>query len=250
MSQSSHDMSPLHILPVAVPESPLTFVKRSATFSYYGKLCESLAYHAAKFVTENTDGVENELKATLQAFLEASHSDCVGDPSEKSCCWFTIRITKPNNAFDIPRWHQDGRMFQYDEGREAVTRSKYALTILGPPTLLLPADSAVFETITNGEEKFLWWRGNEGKKSTEKDRDEAYDAMREWLSDEFREADRVVVTKGDIVRFSWGRNDSPVHSEPQMLMDRVFMTVLHGSEAELRSMCEFRDVEFGKIYNA
>jgi len=242
-------MSPLHILPVAMPESSLTFVKRSATFSYYGELYESLAQHAAKFVTENTDGVENELMTTLQAFLEASHKDGIGNPPEKSCCWFTIRITKPNNAFDVPRWHQDGRMFQCDEGREAVARSKYALTLLGPPTLLLPADAAVFETITNGEEKFLWWRGNEGKTSTEEDRDEAYDAMREWLSDKFRKTSRVTVKKGDIVRFSWGRDDSPVHSEPQMVMDRVFITVLYGSETELKSMCGYRDVEFGKIYN-
>lgn len=232
-----------------MPEAPLTFVKRSGTLSYYGELYDSLAQHAAEFVTENTDGVEIELITTLQAFLKASHKDCIGNPPEKSCCWFTIRITKPNDAFDVPRWHQDGRMFQYDEGREAVARSKYALTLLGPPTLLLPADATIFETITGAEEKFLWWRGNEGKTSTEEDRDEAHDAMREWLSDKFGKTNKVAVKKGDIVRFSWGRDDSPVHSEPQMVMDRVFMTVLYGSETELRSMCGYRDVEFGKIYN-
>ena len=247
MSLSVDYQSPLQISSAPVAESRLTSVNRNATFNYYGEFCASTTHHAAKFVADNTDGVEIELNKTLQTFLDASHNECVGSPSEKSHCWFTIRITKPNDDFDVPRWHQDGLMFQSDEGREAVPRSKYALTILGPPTLFLPTEAIVFQTITEAEKKFFWWRENREKESTEEDRDEAHDAMREWLSNRFSNMSRVKVPKGKIARFSWGRDDSPVHSEPQMVVDRVFMTVLFGSETELRSMCEYRDVEFGKV---
>lgn len=112
-----------------------------------------------------------------------------------------------------------------------MVRSKYALTLLGLPTLVLPAEDAVFATMAPGEEE----------------RDQVYDSLRMWLAERFKDVKRVEVGKGQVVRFSWGREDSPVHSEPRMRTDRVFMMVLFGSERELRSMCEIRGANFGKL---
>lgn len=247
MSNETDDSSALCVLPARIAGAHLTAVKRTTTFNYYGQFGPSIAQQAAEFLADVTDGSKAELTATLQAFLDTAHLDCAGEQSSKSCCWFTIRVTKPTSFFDVPRWHQDGRMFQCDEGRKTAVRSKYALTLMGPPTLLLPTEPKVFQIIAEGEKKFLSWCGDSLKKCTDEEREEAFGAMRLWLADEFESVKRVSVGNGEIARFSWGRRDSPVHSEPSMTTDRVFMTVLFGSEAELRNMCEFRGVDFGEF---
>ncbi|KAF2447165.1 hypothetical protein P171DRAFT_430087 [Karstenula rhodostoma CBS 690.94] len=232
MPPLTYNSAPLLILPLAIDVPHFTSVERNTTFNYFGPVSSPLVSRAAHFLCSNTDTAdEASLDTTLQSFLHASHADCVGNADEKSCCWFTIRLTKPHSGFDVPRWHQDGRMYTYDEGREAVARSKYALTLLGPPTLVLPAEDAVFATMAPGEEK----------------QDQVYGDLRMWLAQRFQDVKRVEVGKGQVVRFGWGREDSPVHSEPRLETDRVFMTVLFGSERELRSMCEIRGVNFGKF---
>ena len=245
---NDHDdrSSALRILPATITVPSLDSVKRRATFNYYGSFSPSIVHQAAKFLANITNAPNSELTEVLETFLNITYLDCAGEQPSKSCCWFTIRVTKPSNFFDVPRWHQDGRMFRYDEGRETVVRSKYALTLMGPPTLLLPTKPTVFETIAEGEKQFLWWRNDSSKKSTEEERQETGDALRLWLADEFKDVERVLVGNGEIARFSWGRKDSPVHSEPPMTTDRVFMTVLFGSETELMNMCELREAEFGR----
>ena len=48
---------------------------------------------------------------------------------------------------------------------------------------------------------------------------------------------------GDIVRFSRVCEDRPVHSEPDLVCDEYFLSVLSGRENELRGMCDYRNVE-------
>ncbi|KAL5396706.1 hypothetical protein PMIN04_001609 [Paraphaeosphaeria minitans] len=133
-------------------------------------------------------------------------------------------------------------MYAYDEGREALARSKYALALLGPTTLVLPVGDEVFAIMAQGVKECLWWRAEEGVESTKEERDGAHEALRLWLARRLED-----VEPGQIVRFSWGREDSPVHSEPRMVTDRVLMTVLFGSERELRSMCKIREVRFAEF---
>lgn len=42
--------------------------------------------------------------------------------------WITIRATLPNNEFDIPRWHKDGKYFR---GTTEET-PKFATVLKGP----------------------------------------------------------------------------------------------------------------------
>jgi hypothetical protein len=69
--------------------------------------------------------------------------------------------------------------------------------------------------------------------------------LRSCLVEQLEDAKRVHVKQGDIVRFSWGCENSPVHSERDMVCDRVFLTVHFGSEKELRGIiCDFRNVQY------
>ncbi|KAF4344791.1 hypothetical protein FBEOM_1258 [Fusarium beomiforme] len=241
------DQSPLAILtdPIDIPR--ITCTRRDLKLDYFGPVDDSLASKSSGFLARLTNAAEKEAKPTISAFLRTTYDDCIGHADEKSSCWLTIRITKPSTEFEIPRWHQDGNMYRYDQGRENVVRSKYALTLLGPPTLMLEPDEHVFTTQRKAQEQFCpWWYGD-GPGPSEEEKYDAEDELREHLMKEFKDIPRVIVGRGRVVRFSWGREDSPVHSEPDLVADRVFMTVLYGSEPELRSMCEWREAEYGKF---
>jgi hypothetical protein len=154
-------------------------------------------------------------------------------------------------------------MFDCDEGQEDVVRSKYALTLLGPPTLLLQASRHTLSIHEAGEARFLHWRSgcdgvtDDSEKRTQQQQppeddeiEQAYEDLRGWLAGQYESAPRVAVGEGEIVRFSWGHRHSPLHSEPDLTCDRVFMTVLFGSESELRRMCAGRNEEYGKFIEA
>jgi hypothetical protein len=72
------------------------------------------------------------------------------------------------------------------------------------------------------------------------------EGLRSWLAEHFEKEETVKVRCGEVVRFSLGRDESPVHSEPDLDGEggRVFMTVLSGSEAELKQMSVFRETEW------
>ncbi|KAF4437813.1 hypothetical protein F53441_12954 [Fusarium austroafricanum] len=230
--------------PINIPH--ITCTKGESTLDYYGPADASIAAEAAKYLARLTDGAEADLKSTIEVFLRATQSDCTGHGEEKRACWFTLRLTKRGNAFEVPRWHQDGPMYPSDEGREEVVRSKYAIALLGPPTLMLKPNEHVYATLRKGEAQHYWWREKDASEPSEEEIYDTEDKLREWLSNEFKDTPRVSVGHGEVVRFSWGRDDSPIHSEPDLVSDRVFMTVLYGSESELGTMCEWRNAQYGK----
>ena len=233
-------------IPIAIPR--ITLTTKTSTFDYYGPVQPCLTYKASKFLTSITDAGELELITAINSFLLATQSDSISDAKEKKACWFTIRVTKPTSEFEVPRWHQDGRMFLCDEGHEDIVRSKYALTLLGPTTLMLQPEEQVFAIFKKMKEQhYLWLKTEYIHKPTENERNEADGVLRTRLAETFKDMARICVGDGEIVRFSWGQDDSPVHSEPDLVSDRVFVTVLYGSERELRCMCELRDTEYGAM---
>ena len=49
---------------------------------------------------------------------------------EKEYYWIDIRVSLPNNDFDIPRWHKDGQFFRLNK-----KSPKFATILKGPGTL-------------------------------------------------------------------------------------------------------------------
>lgn len=239
------NQSPLTLLPNPL-ELPLISVKQKGVFDYYGKVDTPFLDSAAKYLATLTNLTLETASHPLRSFLETTHADCAGQDAEKAACWLTIRLSTPNNEFATPRWHQDGQMYTYDESRQNAVQSKYGVTLSGPPTLILEHTTPQNVcTIRTGAENHFYWRGKDVS-TTQEERDRASDQFRAWLAEQFQSETRLHIEDGRIVRFSWGREDSPIHSEPDLVSDRVFMTVLFGSETEMRAMAKFREEPFGE----
>ncbi|KAH8885557.1 hypothetical protein GQ53DRAFT_751246 [Thozetella sp. PMI_491] len=161
-----------------------------------------------------------------------SHEDCLksSDPADVpaigTACWLCIRAFGPTDEYVQPRWHRDGRMFQCTcRADPAVPHSKYAVSLLGPATRILAPSAYVDEVMSIGQH----WEN------------------RLVLAEKLVGCEALAVEPGQIIRFTWGQEDSPVHSEPDFSgQDRVFASVLFGSEQEIRDMCDMRDEIYGE----
>ena len=213
---------------------PLFSVKEDKAYDWYG------SYKSAEIINEglaallgNTDiASPNDLSAVLSNFLTRASEDYLaqkkherGDAEislKNTATWFTIRMTKPTSEYtNAPRWHRDGRMYDCDQ--EGNVNFKYAMTLLGNPTLALH-ESAVTKEVMQ--------------------REYGEDEEREKLIEALGNEQQINVGRSDIIKFSWGQDDSPIHSEPDMSTERAFVSMMFGSEGEVRDMCEFREVPF------
>ena len=236
---------PFAVLANAVPIPPIKSTTKGSTLNYFGFVDGLTPPEASKFLAKYSDGAAQDIESAVTTFMRLTQDDCVGNVEEKKACWFTIRVRKPHDEFEVPRWHRDGRMYPYDEGRKDVIRSKYAKTLLGPSTLMLIPSAHTFATKLDSSKRFRW-RSSPGSSPTPyASYEEADMASRVWLEKKFENEPRVEARQDQVIRFTWGQDDSPLHSEPDLVCDRVFMSVLYGSEAEIRGMCEWRDAEFG-----
>jgi hypothetical protein len=219
--------SPFSILPFWHHLVPITGVTYEETHNYFGALTPELIIKAASlFLASHSDAKASDAADTLTNFLQITLGDYLNEKglekSEKMSLgtWFTIRMTTPCLEYgDMPRWHRDALMFHCDVPGDV--NSKYAVTLLGNPTKVLAESELVRDVVTG--------------RHSERREEYAERLPLELCHD---------IERGDIIRFSWGQVDSPVHSEPDMSCDRVFVSILYGSEREIRNMCEIRDSKY------
>ncbi|KAI0137457.1 hypothetical protein BJ170DRAFT_711601 [Xylariales sp. AK1849] len=221
-AQISESAGPLTTPLAVLQHAPLatniiTGVDHNLSGGYYGPAdVEALATHATAFICSNSNANALDLRQALQNFLALTLEDCAARLSftEETkdqvthSCWLCIRMTLPTDAWIVPRWHKDGRMFQCSCPEPKLPHSKYAFTILGPSTRVMtpsPQTTAILETPPGTGRR---WNFNESDPG---------------LAMILAQYPETKVKLGQTIRFSWGQQDSPIHSEPDSsCSDRVF----------------------------
>ncbi|KAK5946954.1 hypothetical protein PMZ80_001099 [Knufia obscura] len=229
-TQTSLTSGHLFLLPLSPNQANhnITRVTQPKTIPFYGSLSTLLNHRLHDFsiqLAENTDGDVTSITNTLRSVLSQSLTDC---STPKESCWFEVRMTTPDPAYVTPRWHYDGPMFDADDkdphtGRRRSIRAKYATVLLGPATRFLdvPHTSELASCLKYDEDDMLQRQ-----------------AVDKYLAS-YPGVERVHAQPGQIARFAWGQELGGVHSEPDMSgSDRVFVSVLFGSEREIRDLAE------------
>lgn len=223
IQEDTSDTKPWSILPQNLSIG-VTRITCEESYSFYGSI-DSVEFiaKASRFLLERSDAESSEVEKTLQEFVKLSRNDYLQTKGPKHpsriAAWLALRLTHPTDAYTLtPRWHRDGRMYEPDH--EGDINSKYAVTFLGNPTRMLAESELVTETMN---------------KYTPQENFESQ------IADALFSEPQLEIRRGQIARFSWGEEDSPVHSEPDCLgSDRIFASILFGSAEELRRMCEYR----------
>jgi hypothetical protein len=224
---------PLVIFKEILPTNLLTSIEKENSCNFFGPFdIATISALAAEYVVANSDGDIHKIKEVLREFLTLASEDASADASKMDrenlihSCWLCIRMWHPGPEFVTPRWHQDGRMFTCTCEAKGVPHSKYAFVLKGPSTRLLASIPLVHEVVDN-------------RSYTQQE-----------IAEKLVECEEILVQRGQVIRFSWGQDDSPVHSEPDCSFEsRVFVSVLFGNENELRDMALIRESEYGTSSN-
>jgi len=202
-------------------------------FNYYGPANEELIRKLTAHLSQlegNTEEVINSISSLVAKVAEGMQKDF-----NKESAWVMVRVTMPNNEFDIPRWHQDGYYIKSKEGTFKSEEKTYKLvfTVKGAPTRFAAITDAEKykqldeESTTNNRLNY----DNNRKKYDEEDI-----AIREKFVSAVEETDPI--SKDQATMYLVGDEDAKVHSEPPMDTPRIFMSVVPGSVEQIE---EFRE---------
>lgn len=194
MSTTVIQVTPFSVLATVPPPSGITRVYRSVLFNKTGVLSPNLLSQASEFVSANSNATYAATR-TLEEFFNATLLDRYNNDTEKMAtakAWLLIDIGKSSPRY---LWHRDGQSGLAGPGQ---VPSSYAMTLVGPPTVILCPSPEVDAAMPGFEE-----------------------SSAHMLSYQPREGLRT----GQIYRFTSGSVDSPVHSTPIFNEDRIFLTV-------------------------
>jgi hypothetical protein len=257
---------PLAIFPLVATQPlqglPSKIIPNDSNYEFYGPFDQTqLAVSASEFILSRSDATSRQsISAKLNRFLTVAVQDCYKTASSADrsdiihSCWLTIRAYSATDEFKLPRWHRDGRMFDCTcFERRTIPHSKYAFTLLGPPTLVLPPSAELDEAFDTAGRRT--WHEDDSRNLLEASRKEGgiqspirlAEKKRLFLAERLRNFKPVPLEPSQIIRFSWGQSDSPVHSEPDFsATDRIFVSILFGSEKEIKDMCTFRKAKYNE----
>ena len=181
--------------------------------------------------------MEGNLMTPLKAFLEQAHSFVSQRAKGMDHYWLDIRATQGSDEWNMPRWHTDGNFFH----RPNEGQWKLATCLLGPGTLfLVDGDEGrkaeeqqrmiMFETM---EKQIFVDKVEERNFEMQKARE-----VRKILADMFVEWEIAQPSIGEMAFFRGGSVKAAVHSEPRSVGDRIFVSVLPGTEAELKDLAK------------
>ncbi len=187
----------------------------SDTFDYVGSTLDSnitLIEDIMAFLHNCVSGDNTQLiqlRENIKVFLKRSSSN-------SEAMWITIRVSRGHKQFPqhvIPRWHRDGPMYKVDPC-SGLQSTKYVVTLLGADTRLLDDSSDIISDDILMDKSL----------------------SRDDIASQLKCYPRVELKEHQIFQFICGEG-CPVHSEPLIDSDRIFMSIVPGTESQIREFC-------------
>jgi len=198
-------IEPLVFFPSAPFTSPIQSVITQGfrVYAFAGNVSTLLSINEPSTWLSNRTVVDAAmLDDIILNFVYLTHQDCPAQESQKTSALMYIMLYKPNGNPLLGNgegWHRDPPPWPCD----GHVPTRYAITLLGDCTKILDPEAGQVPELGRVMPRLF---------------------ARERSAE-----------LGQVIRFTMGRMDSPVHAVPAITKDRVFMNVVYGSEAEVRS---------------
>lgn len=217
-------------------------LNKSKTFDHYGSY-ETL--NIKEFLTEIGDN--NKTQVTNLEKIISNIIKRVLKGYKMKHFWLGIRASMPNNDFDIPRWHKDGRYFPKDENEKKTT--KFLTVLKGPGTLLIKSTKKINEIYNKNFEKE---KSETSPSSTLEELFKAQDKYRPILAKELsKHPDGKVIqlknSEGLVFHTGVNMDEGTLHSEPPIDKPRLFMSIIPSTEENINAFHE-RQKKFDKKF--
>ncbi|KAF3937319.1 hypothetical protein ABW19_dt0202632 [Dactylella cylindrospora] len=223
-------------------------ILRTSSWTYCGPLLSLSDDFPPSYDIWHQATVDGNLATLLHPFLQFVHEFLA--KTGLSHYWLTIRATKPNDDFNMPRWHTDDDFFNGKDGdRKSRTQWKLCGTLVGPGTLFMDNGPAArtaqkatkLEAVKRGEHictsviclgcaSVAEW-------------------VRERLAETFKDSSVSQASTNECCFFKVGAKEGAVHSEPPLKCDRIFINIVPGKEEELREIMTRWGMEFPRAWH-
>jgi hypothetical protein len=241
LSSTTRDESPCE------PGQGKITLHTTSSWTYCGTLLPLSEPHLpALYHSWHRATVHGSLTSSLLSFLSFAHK-LLKDAGIQHY-WLTVRATKPNHDYDIPRWHTDEDFFGQN-GKALRTQWKLATTLLGPGTLFME-DGMNARAVQKSVKGTAQEEGNHicasfkclGCASVT-------NTIRARLAEELKDYTVVQASATECCFFRIGEERGAVHSEPPQNCDRVFINIVPGTEAELSDLMAKWGMEFPRAWS-
>ena len=191
-------------------------------FDAYGVVGDELKQQ----LTGHLSGMGENDPTDVERIAETIHRLAVGMQNGfgKEAAWITVRVSVPNPAFDVPRWHPDGAYYATAENEKTyklVAALKGAQTLFGKVR-----DGEVYQQLENAE--------HENQRKNEND-SETFEAeklrIRYELVKIIEPMNPPASEQATVYRV--GDKQAVIHSEPPIAEPRIFVSVLPGSREQI-----------------
>lgn len=186
-------------------------IENENTFNYYGYVDKLDSEKVNNFFV-NIGQNDEERLIIIEKFI-AKLTKKVCNEYNRDSVWLAIRVTLPDNEFDIPRWHIDGKFF---ENVNNEIQSKFIMTVKGPGTLFCDANKEV------RKEFFENFKGN-------------HEISQRQKLDEILKSQKIIQLKNDqgAIFLVGDINIAAIHSEPPFSEPRIFLSILPGHKYQI-----------------
>ena len=149
--------------------------------------------------------------------------------------WMDIRITLPNNKFDIPRWHKDGRYFRKSDKQSP----KFGTTLVGPGTLFIKNTKKISK-LHNYIRDLIFNDVNKLENKSNSEMVNIHNKYRPFFAKELKKMKIIQVKNNEGVIFYpqllLNSTEGALHSEPKMNTPRIFISILPGNETDINEL--------------
>lgn len=179
-------------------------VQQRGAYENFGKL-NSLEQGIHNFL--KTVGKNDEQVAAKAAGIITNLVHIVLDGSQKESAWVALRVFVATDEYEQPRWHRDGYYFSPFSGKAY----KFVVTLKGAHTLFYHLPEKMQEHFSELEEN----------------------QERAKLAEMLDLSQVSTAEPGQGTAFIVGAESSAVHSEPQIVGQRLFLSIVPGSQVQI-----------------
>lgn len=206
-------------------------ISKGKVYSHFGDIADCNPEKFFKEIGNNNDS--KNIETLCKIISKLAKAVCKG--YETKHAWIDIRVTKPNNDYDIPRWHMDGNFFMDTPEDRKQIQSKFVTVLRGDGTLMVSATK---------KEKEEWqriMRANSPKTQEEAEKfykDEQKQMELRMKTNKVFENKKVKQLKNDegLIFIVGNLDKALIHSEPPMHSFRIFISILPGTGEQIAGL--------------
>lgn len=208
--------------------------KNIMVYTIHDNYKDTIKTSLQQFTKNNTDTINNMYKLIIRIIQDVIRA------YGKEAAGVIIRITLPNNLFDKPRWHCDGRYF---DTLETGLLSKFVIALKGPTTLICVCDQDTRKkwrellnnlprpAIINDDNKLIGFNKDIELENNKK----IYEFFHEAKRNNKAEFKQVKENSGCGVVFIVANDEyEAIHSEPPLTTDRIFISMVPGTKENIQ----------------